>query len=151
MLTEKPASAAAPPDADVALAPSKVNWKPPIGDELEYHTSIESVVAAPKEIMLSKQLVPSPSHTPHASFSNVEPQVLSQPDGPASKHPQPRSSALPPSHTPQSSITASPPHSPLQSSTVVPSHIPAQSRVLDAQSGCSSIQFETKSLEELGT
>ena len=31
----KPASAAAPPDADSAVAPSKPNWKPPISSELE--------------------------------------------------------------------------------------------------------------------
>ncbi|SVD22396.1 uncharacterized protein METZ01_LOCUS375250 [marine metagenome] len=49
----------------------------------------------------SEQLELSPPHTSHSSNSKVEPQVLSQPDGPGSKHPQPRSSALSPLHTPQ--------------------------------------------------
>ena len=34
-LTLKPAASAAPPDAPVAVAPSKLNWKPPIASELE--------------------------------------------------------------------------------------------------------------------
>ena len=57
---------------------------------------------------LARQDVPSPPHSPQISSSNVEPHSLSQPDGPASKHPQPKLSALPPSHTPQVSTTASP-------------------------------------------
>jgi len=60
----------------------------------------------------SPSSIPLPPQTPHSSSSKVEPHTLSQPDGPGSKQPQPRSSALPPLHTPQSSNSALPPHSP---------------------------------------
>ena len=76
---------------------------------------------------------PSPPHTPHSSSTNVDPHVLSQPDGAASKHPQPKSSALPPSHTPQSSNVNVPPHVPAQSCTqsfeLSSSHTPQLSNV----------------------
>ena len=90
-VTSKPASAAAPPDAPVAVAPSKLNWKPPIAVELEYNTSSELSVAAPKEIRLGKQLVPSPPHSPQSS------------------------KAVSPLHTPAQSSVASPLHVPAQS------------------------------------
>ena len=73
-----------------------------------------------------------PSHTPQSSNSKVEPQASSHPDGPASKHPQPRSSALSPLHIPQSS------NAPTQSS--IPSHVPSASS--------SAEQYETLSHEE---
>ncbi len=66
-VTSKPASPAAPPDAPVAVAPSKPNWKPPISVELEYNTSTVLSVAEPKEIKLGKQLIPSPPHSPQSS------------------------------------------------------------------------------------
>ena len=61
---------------------------------------------------------PSPPHTPHASFSAVEPQALSQPDGPATPQPQPRSKAEPLHSPAQSGV-------PTQPSTS--SHIPSLS------------------------
>ena len=73
--------------------------------------------------------MPEPPHTPQASFSNVEPQTLSQPEGPGSKQPHPRLSALPPLHIPQSSKTASPLGTPAQSKQEEwsPSHTPHSS------------------------
>ena len=59
----------------------------------------------------------SSSQVPQLSNVAVDPHALSQPDGAASKHPQPKSSALPPSHTPQSSNVNVPPHVPAQSCT----------------------------------
>ena len=56
------------------------------------------------------QLLPSPPHTPHSSFSKVEPHSLSQPDGPASPQPQPASTLPSQSHAP--SAIPSPPHTP---------------------------------------
>ena len=49
----------------------------------------------------SRQEVPSPPHTPHSSNSNVEPQALSQPDGPSSPHPHPKSTLPAQSQAPQ--------------------------------------------------
>ena len=78
-----------------------------------------------------------PPHNPQSSNSNVEPQVLSHPDGPGSPHPQPKSifpsqsqvpSSIPlPPHSPHSSITALPSQTPKQSSIAVPLHSPKQS------------------------
>ena len=65
--TSNPASPAAPPDAPSTSTPETANWNPPISDELEYNTSKLESVAAPNEIMLSKQLVSLPPHTPHSS------------------------------------------------------------------------------------
>ena len=87
------------------------------------HSSVSLVEQRPEKPILSmlasKQpqptsSEPSPPHTPQASSTKVEPQVLSQPDGPASKQPQPPSSAYasrpdsPPEQTPQSSMNAPP-------------------------------------------
>ena len=52
----------------------------------------------------------SPPHTPHSSTTAVEPQALSQPDGPASPQPQPASILPSQSHAP--SAIPSPPHTP---------------------------------------
>ena len=70
----------------------------------------------------SKQVkgsVASPPQVPHTSSSSVDPHVLSQPVGPGSKHPQPKSSDPPPLHTPHWSTI------PTQSSTE--SQIPSES------------------------
>ena len=86
MDTVKPASAAAPPDAPDISTPDTANWKPPISDELEYNTSSEDSVAAPNEILLA-QLLPSPLHTPHSSYSPTQSSTSSQiPSASASSH-----------------------------------------------------------------
>ena len=43
----------------------------------------------PSQTPHSSMLALPPPHTPQSSFSKVEPHVLSQPEGPASKQPQP--------------------------------------------------------------
>ncbi|SVB21863.1 uncharacterized protein METZ01_LOCUS174717, partial [marine metagenome] len=89
----------------------------------------------------------------------VEPQALSQPDGPASPHPQPAStlpsqsqapSAIPsPPHTPHSSFSAVEPQAlsqpdgpaspqPQPASVALPPHSPAQSSKLPSQSQAKS-------------
>ena len=61
--------------------------------------------------------IPEPPQTPQSSKTNVEPHCVSQPEGPASKHPQPTSSEPSPPQTPQSSATRSPLHVPAQSNS----------------------------------
>ena len=77
--------------------------------------------------LLLPHVDPSPLQTPQGSSSAVEPQVESQPEGPSSPQPQPKStlplqsqspSGIPvPPQTPHSSGTADPPQVPAQSCT----------------------------------
>ena len=53
----------------------------------------------------SPSAIPLPPHLPHSSKSKVDPQVLSQPDGPGSKQPQPASSEPSQPHTPHASLS----------------------------------------------
>ena len=69
----------------------------------------------------------SPPHTPHSSSTKVDPQTLSQPEGPASPQPQPASTLPSQSHSP--SAIPEPPHTPHSSKEDEPAGIPAQSAV----------------------
>ena len=82
--TVNPASSAAPPKAPDTFTPLTENWKPPISDELEYITSKVESVAEPSEMILSKQLVLSPLHTPQSSYSPTQSSILSQTASPSS-------------------------------------------------------------------
>jgi hypothetical protein len=66
--TVNPASAAAPPDAPVTLAPETLNWKPAISVSLSYKISTD----------VSAQLEPSPPHTAHSSSSAEPPHSPAQ-------------------------------------------------------------------------
>ena len=108
-LIVNPASPAAPPLPPVNASPLTSNWKPATSSPKSYKTcKVPEAASNAPSSKLARQDVPSPPHTPHASSSKVEPHVLSQPDGAGSPQPQPKSSALPPLHTPQSSRAPSP-------------------------------------------
>ncbi len=109
--TPHSSNSAVPPDSPLQSASQSLL-------ESLSHTPQLSTTASPLGTPAqSKQVESSPPHSPHSSNSNVEPHVSSQPDGPGSKHPQPKSSASPPLQTPQLSSTASPPQTPAQSCT----------------------------------
>ena len=65
--TVKPASPAAPPEPPVRAKPVTSNWKPATGPPKSYRTSREPEESKLPKLKLARQLVPSPSQTPHSS------------------------------------------------------------------------------------
>ena len=107
-LIASPASPAAPPLPPVKASPLTSNWKPATSLPKLYKISKLPEESNAPSSKLARHDDPSPPHTPQSSTVAVEPHVSSQPDGAGSPQPQPKSSALPPLQTPQSSRAPSP-------------------------------------------